>query len=123
MASTDDSKSSEVDNSNGNEEHPRSQSNASEYAYKMPVERLESWDKYLTTKDVFVPASEKHTDFFKKASVLLKLATIFVTFVVVLGAGIIAKGALLFILAQVRTINSTRVKDCFNSTLLIKLTL
>ena len=119
MASTDDPKSSEVDNSNSNEEHPRSQSNASEYAYKMPIERLESWDKYLTTKDVFVPASEKHTDFFKKASVLLKLATIFVTFVVVLGAGIIAKGALLFILAQVRIINSTWVKDCFNSTLLI----
>ena len=105
MASTDDLKSSEMDNSNGNEEYARSQSNASEYAYKMPVETLEPWDKYLTTKDVFVPASEKHTDFFKKASVLLKIATIFVTFVVVLGAGIIAKGALLFILAQVRTIN------------------
>ena len=77
MASTDDLKSSEVDNSNCSEEYARSQSNASEYAYKMPVETLESWDKYLTTKDVFVPASEKHTDFFKKASVLLKISTIF----------------------------------------------
>ena len=37
MASTDDLKSSEVDNSNGNEEYARSQSNASEYAYKITI--------------------------------------------------------------------------------------
>ena len=102
MASTDDLKSSDVENSNGNEEYARSQSNASEYAYKMPVERLESWDKYLTTKDVFVPASEKHTDFIQKGSVIMKVVTIFVTFVGVLMAGVISKGALLFIIAQVR---------------------
>ena len=60
MTPIDESNSSEVEH---DEKQIRSGSMASDYAYKMPIERKESWDKYLTTKDVFVPASEKHTDF------------------------------------------------------------
>ena len=51
-------------------------------------------------------ASEQHTDFIKKASICLKLMTIFVTFIVVLVAGGVSKGALIFMLAQAHQLNN-----------------
>ena len=90
------------DNSSGDEGVTRSESIASEYVYQKPVEEKKSWDKYVTTRESGGSASEKHTDFIQKGSVVMKLITIFVTFVGVLMAGVISKGALLFIIAQVK---------------------
>ena len=90
------------ENSSGDELPARSESIASEYVYQKPVEEKKSWDKYVTTRESGGSASEKHTDFIQKGSVVMKLVTIFVTFVGVLMAGVISKGALLFIIAQVR---------------------
>ena len=90
------------DNSSGDEGLGRSGSNVSEYAYQKPVEEKKSWDKYLSTREAGGSASEKNTDFIQKGSVVMKLVTIFVTFAVVLMAGAVSKGALLFIIAQVR---------------------
>ena len=75
--------------------------NASDIFFKKPIDEKKPWDKYLTTKDSGGSASEKHTDFIRKAEVGLKIITILVTFCVVLTAGVVSKGALLFIIAQV----------------------
>ena len=77
---------------------------ASDNFYQKPIEEKKPWDKYLTTKDAGGSASEKHNDFIRKAEVGLKIITIVVTFCVVLTAGVVSKGALLFIIAQVRKI-------------------
>jgi hypothetical protein len=82
----------------------RSCSDASDNFYQKPIEEKKPWDKYLTTKDAGGSASEKHNDFIRKAEVGLKIITIVVTFCVVLTAGVVSKGALLFIIAQVRKI-------------------
>ena len=74
---------------------------ASEYNYVRPVEEKKSWDKFATTLEAGGSASEQHTDFIKKASVALKLITGFIVFAVVLTAGAVSKGALLFMVAQV----------------------
>ena len=76
---------------------------ASEYNYVRPVEEKKSWDKFATTLEAGGSASEQHTDFIKKASVALKLITGFIVFAVVLTAGAVSKGALLFMVAQVRS--------------------
>ena len=76
---------------------------ASEYNYVRPVEEKKSWDKFATTLESGGSASEQHTDFIKKASVALKLITGFIVFAVVLTAGAVSKGALLFMVAQVKS--------------------
>ena len=79
---------------------------ASEYNYVRPVEEKKSWDKFATTLEAGGSASEQHTDFIKKASVALKLITGFIVFAVVLAAGAVSKGALLFMVAQVQSNNN-----------------
>ena len=91
----------ENDSSSEDEGLGRSCSDASDNFYQKPIEEKKPWDKYLTTKDSGGSASEKHTDFIRKAEVGLKIITILVTFCVVLTAGVVSKGALLFIIAQV----------------------
>ena len=76
-------------------------SDASDNFFKKPIDKKKPWDKCLTTKDSGGSASEKNTDFTKKAEVGLKIITILVTFCVVLTAGVVSKGALLFIIAKV----------------------
>ena len=99
----------ENDSSSEDEGLASSCSDASDNFYKKPIEEKKPWDKYLTTKDSVGSASEKHTDFIRKAEVGLKIITILVTFCVVLTAGVVSKGALLFIIAQVT--NSMWSKD------------
>ena len=91
------------DSSSGNEidRASRVSSNASDYIYVRQVEEKKSWDKFATTLEAGGSASEQHTDFIKKASVFLKLITTFIVFGVVLTAGVVSKGALLFMIAQV----------------------
>ena len=92
----------ETPDSSEDEGFDRTSSNASDYVYHRQVEEKKKWDKFSTTVESDISASEQHTDFIKKASVALKLITAFIVFGVVLTAGVISKGALLFIIAQVR---------------------
>ena len=91
----------ENDSSSEDEGLGSSCSDASDNSYNKPIEEKKTRDKYLKTKDFGGSASENHTDFIRKAEVGLKLITILVTFCVVLTAGVVSKGALLFIIAQV----------------------
>ena len=79
----------------------RSNSDVSDNFYQRPIEEKKPWDRYLTTKEAGGSASEKHTDFIRKAEITLKIITMCVTFCVVLASGVISKGALLFMIAQV----------------------
>ena len=67
------------------------------------------WDAFNQTEDARSSASEKHTDFIKKASICLKITTTLFTFCVVLVAGGISKGALFFMIAQVRPLSIVNV--------------
>ena len=97
--------SNETLDSSEDEGFDRTSSNASDYVYHRQVEEKKKWDKFSTTVESDISASEQHTDFIKKASVALKLITAFIVFGVVLTAGVISKGALLFIIAQVRLLD------------------
>ena len=92
----------EENDSSSEDEGPGSScSDASDNSYNKPIEEKKPRNKYLKTKDFGGSASENHTDFIRKVEVGLKLITILVTFCVVLTAGVVSKGALLFIIAQV----------------------
>ena len=79
---------------------------ASDYHYIRQVEEKKKWDKFVSNEAEAGSASEKHTDLIKKASIFLKLLTTFICFSVVLVAGSVAKGSLLFMIAQVRNESS-----------------
>ena len=91
--------SSEDDFSSG-DEADRS-SIASDYIYVRHVEEKKKWDAFVQTAPEAGSASEKHTDWYRKAAVALKLITTSITFAVVLIGGSVAKGALFFMLAQI----------------------
>ena len=91
----------ENDSSSEDEGLGRSCSDASDNFYQKPIEEKKPWDKYLTTKDSGGSASEKHTDFIRKAEIGLKIITVFITFCVVLITGVVSKVSLLLIIAQV----------------------
>ena len=58
---------------------------ASDYVYHKKVEEKKNWDKFVSTLEEAGSASEQHIDWIKRASVALKLLTITITFLVVLG--------------------------------------
>ena len=91
-------------------------SSMASYRYIRAVEEKKKWDKFTSNEAEASSASEAHTDLIKKASVCLKMMTIFICFSVVLGAGVVAKGALFFMLAQVQnnTVNGRNVIYCNN---------
>ena len=62
---------------------------------------MKEWDKFEATEDEATSASEQHTDLIKKASVALKLITVTITFAVVFASAVVAKGATIFMVAQV----------------------
>ena len=74
---------------------------ASDYVYVRQVEEKKNWDKFVQTAPEAGSASEKHTDWYRKAAVALKLISTSITFAVVLVGGSVAKGALFFMLAQI----------------------
>lgn len=90
-------------------------SEASFYHYQRAVEEIKPWDKFKTTMTEAGSASEKHTEFIKKASVTLKVLTCTLTFLVVLTAGVVSKGATFFMVAQMSQIKTlVYCKDPFN---------
>ena len=91
--------SSEDDFSSGDETDRSSL--ASDYVYVRQVEEKKKWDAFVQTAPEAGSASEKHTDWYKKAAVALKLITTSITFAVVLVGGSVAKGALFFMIAQI----------------------
>ena len=76
-------------------------SNASDYVYEKTDNEMKSWEVPLSTKNGNVAAGEKQTGFVQKTALIMKSVTIFVDFLMILTAGVIAKGAILFIIAQV----------------------
>ena len=75
------------------------------------------WDAFNQTEDAGGSASEKHTDLIKKASYCLKITTALLTFCVVLVAACVSKGALFFMIAQIRipsNINETELTNLNN---------
>lgn len=92
-----------VHGSSSEDEDQDKKSVASEYVYVQKVEEKKSWDRFSQTLDEASSASEKHTDFIKKAAVGLKLLSILLTFGIVLTAGVVAKGATFFMVAQMST--------------------
>ena len=60
----------------------------------------------MQTENATSSASEKHTDFIKKASICLKITTTLFTFCAVLVAGGVSKGALFLMLGQARPFNN-----------------
>ena len=77
------------------------------------LQYFEKWDEFVETSRDAGSASEKNTDFVIKASVALKLITMSLTFAMVLGAGVVFKGNLMFILAQM---TKTHITTCHNGT-------
>ena len=86
----------------------------SEYYYNQPREEYKGWDKFEQTEVSHGSASEQHTDLIKKASILLKLATILITFVVVLAGGMITKGAVFYMLSQI-SLDNPKLDFCPNA--------
>ena len=84
--------------------------------YTRHVEEKKNWDKFVSTVPEAGSASEKHTDFIQKSSVALKLLTIIFTFGIVLAAGAVSKGALIFMVGQM-TIDGNGIETCSNGTL------
>ena len=84
------------------EKNDSSTEDASDNFYLEPVAKTKAWDTPLTTKGVLVSASDLHTGFIRKGEVFLKIITILITFCVTLTTGVASKGALLFMIAQVR---------------------
>ena len=85
----------------------------SSYHYQQTLEEKEKWDEFISTSRESGSASEKNTDLIQKASVALKIITIIVTFAVVLTAGVVSKGTLMFIVAQMA---KTEITTCSNGT-------
>jgi hypothetical protein len=73
---------------------------ASDYVYVQQIEEKKRWDKFVSTLAEAGSASEKHTDFIKKAAVGLKMLTTLITFTMVLASGVIVKATTFFIVAQ-----------------------
>ena len=86
----------EIDSSSEFEDPP-----SSAEIYQKPIPKKQTWNKYMTTVDTDGSASEKHTDFNRKAEIGLKIITVFITFCVVLITGVVSKVSLLLIIAQV----------------------
>jgi hypothetical protein len=86
----------EIDSSSDFENLP-----SSAEIYQKPIPKKQTWNKYITTVDTDGSASEKHTDFNRKAEIGLKIITVFITFCVVLITGVVSKVSLLLIIAQV----------------------
>lgn len=72
-----------------------------EFHYEKRKEQRKTWDKFVTNDQGSVSASEKKRKSIKKQSVILKLLTIVVTFSITLICGLVSKGALFLIVAQV----------------------
>ena len=70
-------------------------------SHPVEVEEMKSLDVSLTTESVNVSTNEKLTGFVQKVALIMKLITIVVDFLMILTAGVIAKGAIIFITAQV----------------------
>ena len=87
---------------------------ASDYVYLRQVEEKKNWDKFVQTAPEAGSASEKHTDWYKKAAVALKLISTSITFAVVLVGGSVSKGALFFMLAQIGN-NHKPIEYCDNN--------
>ena len=86
----------EIDSSSDFEDPPSSAG-----IYQKPIPKKQTWNRYMSTLDTDGSASEKHTDFNRKAEIGLKIITIFITFCVVLITGVVSKVSLLLIIAQV----------------------
>ena len=76
-------------------------SNTSEHFFEKTDNEMTSNEVPLSTKNGSVAAGEKYTGFVQKTALIMKSVTIFVDFLMILTAGVIAKGAILFIIAQV----------------------
>ena len=76
-------------------------SNQSEYDYKPHIVQKKTWNKFATTLEGESSASEQNTDFYNKAHIFLKIIITLIVFGVNLAAGVVSKGTLLFIIAQV----------------------
>ena len=63
--------------------------------------KTKAWDTPLTTNGAVVSASDLHTGFIRKAEVCLKIIFMFLSFCLILTTGVVSKGTLLFIIAQV----------------------
>ena len=86
--------------SDSNGDSSSDETDRSSYIYHRQVEEKKKWDKFVSTLIESGSASEQHTDFIKKASVALKIFTILGTFGMVLAGGVVSKGALIFMVAQ-----------------------
>lgn len=71
-----------------------------EYHYEVKIEELKPWDKFVSNVAEAASDSEKHTNFIQKSAKFLKILSIIICFGVVLGGGVVSKGALLFMVAQ-----------------------
>ena len=76
---------------------------SSEFHFTPKKEETKSWDVFKQTEQANGSASERHTDFFKAASIFLKLITMLITFSVVLLGGAVSKSAIFYIISQMST--------------------
>ena len=83
-------------------EFPQSSPIPEEFQYEMPKDEVKSWDQFTQNEFAQGSASEKHTNLIKKAAILLKCVTIVVTFTAVIVGGVVSKGMVFFMLAQVK---------------------
>ena len=71
------------------------------YFFEKTDNEMKSNEVPLSTKNGSVAAGEKYTGFVQKTALIMKSVTIFVDFLMILTAGVIANFAILFIIAQV----------------------
>ena len=101
MIDSQDPESNDESDSSSENEANQHNSNPSDYDYKPHVVEKKTWNKFATTLEGESSASEQNTDFYNKAHIFLKIIITLIVFGVNLVAGVVSKGTLLFITAQV----------------------
>ena len=93
----------------------------SNFEYYPRIEEKEMWDCFVTTKLEESSSNDKHKKLIKWAHVTLKIFTAIITSLLVLLTGLVSKGTLFFMAAQMKStkdvVNGSRpLKYCSNLT-------
>ena len=99
-----------------------SDDNKSDLEYYPRIEEKEKWDRFVSTKLAESSSSDKHRNLIKWAHVMLKIFTAIISFILVLVTGLVSKGTLFFMAAQMKStkdvVNGSRpLKYCSNLTI------